>query len=243
MTRLETVRVAAGNTPRHTVNKPAILPGPRQAGTLVRKIMLPRHIDHITCAEAHSAFIDPIRDDMPRVSVTVARANDVFPHTRLRNAIITDTSGTGWARQDKHNINNPWSKKKTGLHQLASLAERRSDGFQMTVVAVHFPAARDASQSVWDRMAGEVAFYISRIDGPVALSGDFNRGVRMVGAAFSDLQVAASDEVMHVLVRGFKPLPADVVYPLYHPGVSDHPGLPIATLIPIDTRRLARLPR
>lgn len=243
MTRLDPLQVAAGNTPRHTVNKKAIATGPRQAGLLVRGIMLPEGIDFLSCAEAHTAFYEPIREDYPRIGVTLARPNDVFPNTRLRNALLTNVSGQGWARQDRRNLNMPWAAKPDGLNMVASLAQRRSDGYQCTGVVCHFPAARDASDAVWDRMVGQLGLYVSRIDGPVWVSADWNRGEQKVARALPDLEPAAWDQVMGVMVRGFKVKGQRVIQRGYHPKVSDHPGLPVATLIPQDTRRIAKLPR
>lgn len=241
-TRLDAVRAAAGNTPRRTVNKKAILPGPAQGRKFATGVLLPNAVDHCTVAEGHTTELEAI-DDLPRWAATKARPNDRFPHTSIRNAVVTNVSGQGWRRMDRVNINFPWSEKPDGLNAVASLAVRRSDGFQMATVAFHFPHAGAAPQSVWDRMAGQLALYISRIDCPVMLGADFNRGMRVVQRAFTDLELAASADVMGVLTRGFKVTGSEVITAGYVPKVSDHSGLPVATLRPVDTRRIKRLPR
>lgn len=242
-----TVRIAAGNLPRPTRDprKRELLPGPRRAHQ-VGKLMIVEDIDRMGSAEVWSDFRDTVREDMPRFGITSARANEIFPHCRIFNADITNVSAKGWQRDDRRNINLPWVERpKVGLNLVASLATRRSDGFQETNIPLHLPSQGAASDEVWERMLRQVLRYAASIEGPVTISGDFNRGRHIVEpiAAEYGFDVGAWIEVMGVLVKGFKIVGQKVVIEGYHRRLSDHEGLPIAELLPVDLRRLDRLPR
>jgi hypothetical protein len=238
------INIAAGNLPRPTRDprKRDLLPGPRRARATGR-IMTENRIDRMGAAEVWSDFRDTVREDMPRYGITSARANEVFPRCRIFNADITNVRD--WRRDDRRNINIPWADRpKVGLNLVASLATRRSDGFQETNIPLHLPSQGAAPDAVWERMLRQVLDYAASIDGPVTISGDFNRGRKTVEriAAEYGFTVGAWIEVMGVLVKGFKVLGERVITVGYHGRLSDHDGLPIAELLPEDLRRQDRLP-
>lgn len=238
------VLVAAGNLPRPTRDprKRDLLPGPRRARA-VGRMMTEHHIDRMGAAEVWSDFRDTVREDMKRYGITSARANEVFPRCRIFNADITYVAD--WRRDDRRNINLPWADRpKVGLNLVASLATRRSDGFQETNIPLHLPSQGAAPDAIWERMLRQVLAYAASIEGPVTISGDFNRGRKTVEriAAEYGFSVAAWIEVMGVLEKGFKVVGEEIIVTGYHKRLSDHDGLPIAKLLPEDLRRLDRLP-
>lgn len=242
MTRL--IRLASANTPRHTVNKPQIVPPAAQASGL-RRVLLAQQVDSCGAAEAHTALRRELKDGPYLVSA--ARANDVFPNTRIGNSVLTLTYGPHrWDRLDKMTLNLDWSGRDHGLNMSVVLSERERDGQTLTTIAGHLPHKGDISDAGWFRLAGQCREFAEDIPGAVGLLFDWNRNRRYVAEAFpraAGWQVAMGG-VSGAAVRGLEVRRERQVVDGYWPHVSDHrEGLIVTVCAVTDERRVRRLPR
>lgn len=239
------VRLAGGNCPRHTVNKPRIVGPDDQAHRLLNTLHRAA-VDHAGVAEAHTDLVRAIRDADTGYDVTRARANDVFPRTRIGNATVSLADGRhGWDRLDKRNLRLEGGDKD--LHAGVVLSQRRADDQQVTTLAAHLWSRPAASDAEWAAGAATLREYGESVEGPLGLIADFNRGRAIVARHFparAGWRIAAFSNVTGVLVRGLAPRNDRTITRGFYPEATDHrEGLVVGACAPLDRRTLDRLPR
>ena len=228
------VRVLTLNTPRKSY-----LWAPRRQVPAIAKILNRRKVDVAAFQEVASGGRAVWRS-LGGWHVEPAPPNNVLRDgNEIGNLIVARRAL--WNVLDEAEIPLPFPEERRTLHLAARLVKRRSDGFRMTVIAVHFPTLRSSSKEVRDRMNRIVSEYAERIPGPVVIAGDFNDGD--VRDNFPGFRVAAKDGIDQILVKGFKPERASIIRKVKG-GITDHPSAVLAKLRPYrNPARARRLPK
>lgn len=248
------IRLADTNAPRHTVNKPHIVAPALQARLLTETLTRAR-VDHCGLAEAHTDLLSAVRRTRwagaqpwsgHGYAVTRARANDVFPATRIGNATLSlADSRHGWDRLDKFNL--ALGSGEDTLNTGVVLSRRRQDDQHLTTLSSHLWSRPAASDAEWAAGAATLREYGETVEGAVAVLADFNRGKAIVAKHFparAGWRIAAFQNVTGVLVRGLDPRNERAITRGWVPQGTDHrEGLIVAACSATDTRTPDRLPR
>lgn len=237
------VRFAAANTPRRTVNKPNIYPPALQASALCA-LLAQGHADLAGLAESHTELLAALRRDRT-FNVVRPRANVSYPATRIGTAALV--LARWWSITDKRNLHLDWDGSPNGLNMPVTLARRATTGTTVAHMAGHLPTRGAADPDTWTRLAKQCRGYAETIPGPVALTFDWNRSRDVVAGVFTPARgwtVLGFGAVSGTVARGMMPKSCTILRAGYVPGVSDHvEGLVVSTARVTDPRKLEKLPR